>query len=245
MRAVRAAAIPAVTVAQMREVDRLMTETLGITLEQMMENAGGALAELARRRPGGVRGERIAVLAGPGGNGGGALVAARRLCGWGATISVALATTRSGLHEVTAHQLAILERMEIEILEPPALPEFAPSALIVDGVFGYSLAGAPRGRAATLIEAANASGRPILALDMPSGLRARSGVPSEPTIRAHQTLTLALPKTGLLDPRARPYVGDLFLADISVPALVYRRIGLDVGPIFADADIVRLTFDAP
>ncbi|MEX2047898.1 MAG: NAD(P)H-hydrate epimerase [Chloroflexota bacterium] len=241
----RAGAIPAITFAQMREVDRLMIDTLGVTLEQMMENAGRALAELARRGLRGVRGERIAVLAGPGGNGGGALVAARRLSVWGASVSVVLATSRSGLHEVPAHQLAILSRMEVEVLGPSAVPpELARSAMILDGVLGYGLAGAPRGYAAALIDAANASGRPIIALDVPSGLPGSAGPPYGPTIRAHQTLTLALPKVELLDPAARPYVGELFLADISVPALVYRAIGLDVGPIFADADIVPLTFDA-
>lgn len=53
-------------------------------------------------------------------------------------------------------------------------------------------------------------------------------------------MTLALPKVGLLDPAARPFVGELFLADISVPAGVYRRIGLEVGPIFASSDIIAL-----
>jgi NAD(P)H-hydrate epimerase len=241
----RVGAIPAITFAQMREVDRVMIETLGVTLEQMMENAGRSLAELARRGLRGVRGERIAVLAGPGGNGGGALVAARRLSVWGATVSVVLATPPSGLHEVPARQLAVLRRMEVEVLGPSAVPpELARSAVILDGVIGYGLVGAPRGYAAALIDAANASGRPIIALDVPSGLPGPAGPPHGPTIRAHQTLTLALPKVELLEPAARPYVGELFVADISVPALVYRTIGVDVGPIFADADIVPLTFDA-
>ena len=112
--------VPAVTVAQMREIDRLMVDELGITLEQMMENAGRALAELARRTLRDLPGRRITVLAGPGGNGGGALVAARRLAIWGAEVSVALASPPAQMHPVPAHQLAIVRGMEIEVLEPQA-----------------------------------------------------------------------------------------------------------------------------
>lgn len=231
--------VPSVTVAQMREIDRLMVDELGITLEQMMENAGRALAELARRTLRDPRGHRITVLAGPGGNGGGALVAARRLAIWGAEIEVALASPAARMHPVPAHQLAIVCGMGIEVLEPQApLPEVARSALVLDGVFGYSLAAAPRGRGAELIRAANESHVPILSLDMPSGLSAETGEAFAPTIRAHQTLALALPKIGLLAPRAGPYVGELFVADISVPAQLYRRLGLDVGPLFAASDIL-------
>jgi NAD(P)H-hydrate epimerase len=79
--------IPTVTVDQMHEVDRLMTEELRIELLQMMENAGGALAEQTRRLLGGTaQGKRIVVLAGRGGNGGGGLTAARRLAIWGARV---------------------------------------------------------------------------------------------------------------------------------------------------------------
>jgi len=226
----------------MREIDRLMVDELGISLEQMMENAGRALAELARRMLRDLPGRRIMVLVGPGGNGGGVLVAARRLAIWGAEVSVALASPAAQMHPVPAHQFAIVGGMGIEVFEPQApLPDIARSALVLDGVFGYSLAGAPRGHSAELIMAANESHVPILALDVPSGLSADTGEPFEPTIRAHQTLTLALPKIGLLVPRARPYVGELFVADISVPAQLYRRLGLAVGPIFAAGDILSVT----
>lgn len=236
--------VPSITVAQMREIDRLMVDELGITLEQMMENGGRALAELARRTLRDLPGRRITVLAGPGGNGGGALVAARRLAIWGAEVTVALASPTERMRPVSAHQLAIVRGMEIEVLEPQTpLPDIARSALVLDGVFGYSLAGLPRGHGAALITAANRSRVPILALDVPSGLSADTGEPFEPTIRAHQTLTLALPKVGLLRPRARPYVGELFVADISVPGQLYRRLGLAVGPLFAWSDILPVAFN--
>jgi NAD(P)H-hydrate epimerase len=145
---------------------------------------------------------------------------------------------------VPAHQLAIVTQMGIEISDSMApAPEIARSALILDGLLGYSLAGAPRGHAATLIAAANDSHVPILALDVPSGLSAETGEPFAPTIRAHRTLTLALPKLGLLARSARPYVGELFVADISVPPELYARFGIVVGSLFAATDIVSLASD--
>lgn len=82
---------------------------------------------------------------------------------------------------------------------------------------------------------------PCWALDLPSGLDADSGEPFEPTIRATATLTLALPKVGLLKPMARQWVGALYFA---VPEAIYQRLGLRVGPIFAESDIVRVPTDA-
>jgi NAD(P)H-hydrate epimerase len=239
----RAQDVPSVTVVQMREVDRLMIEQIGVTLEQMMENAGRALAELVRRTLLDVGGRRIVVLAGPGGNGGGALVAARRLAIWGANVSVALGARPAEMHAAPAHQLAIVGRVGIQIAGPEeAVPRLEGAALTLDGLFGYSLAGAPRGRPAELIRAANDSGAPIIALDVPSGLSSDTGEPFDPTIRATQTLTLALPEVGLLKPRARPYVGELWLADISVPAVVYQALGLTVDRLFASADIVAVSW---
>lgn len=221
-----------------------MTLEVGITLEQMMENAGRALAEVARGALADLAGRRVVVLAGPGGNGGGVLVAARRLTIWGAEVSVALTTDPAEMHAVPAHQLAIARRMGIPVAGPEdedAIRWLEGAALILDGIFGYSLAGAPRGRAAELIRAANAAGAPIIALDVPSGLSPETGEASDPTIRATQTLTLALPKTGLLEPGAAQYVGRLLVADISVPPVVYERLGLAVGPLFATGDIVAVT----
>lgn len=232
--------IPTVTVAQMREVDRLMVEELGIALIQMMENAGRALAEQARRMLGGVAtGRRVLVLAGPGGNGGGGLAAARRLAIWGADVSVVLPRGRHAFAGVPRHQLEILERMRVPLAEADGRETMLPRAdIVLDALIGYSLAGPPREPVSSLIRAANASGAALLALDVPSGLDPDSGEPSAPTIRAAVTLTLALPKAGLLAAAARDWVGELFLADISVPRAVYHRLGLTVGPIFAGADIV-------
>jgi NAD(P)H-hydrate epimerase len=235
--------VTSVSVDQMREVDRLMIEEVGISLLQMMENAGRCLATQARSMLGGdMRGRRMVVLAGRGGNGGGGLAAARRLAVWGAAVTVVLAQSLEAMRGVPRQQLAILEWMGIPVrlAADGTSALFTGADLVIDALIGYSLHGAPAGPVAALIRAANASTRPVLALDLPSGLDGDGGEASDPTIRATQTLTLALPKHGLLAPAARPWVGQLYLADISVPDKVYRRLGLTVGPIFAESDIIPI-----
>ena len=115
--------------------------------------------------------------------------------------------------------------------------------LIIDGLIGYSLRGAPRGRAASLIEWANSQGTPVLSLDAPSGVDTTTGVVHSPAIKAAATMTLALPKEGLRAPGVENHVGELYLADISVPPELYAGPGLElkVGPIFAHDDIIRLS----
>jgi len=235
--------IPTVTVAQMREVDRIMVDELHIELMQMMENAGRCLAAHTRSWLGGeLIGRQIVVLAGSGGNGGGGLVAARRLAIWGAATAVVLGQSRDEVRGVPAHQLEILGRMGVPVWSPQ---ECSPDALahadsILDALIGYSLQGPPREPIASLIRAANRAQAPVIALDVPSGLDGDSGRAFDPTIRAATTLSLALPKRGLTRHAAREWVGDLYLADISVPAQIYRRLGLEIGSIFSASDIVAV-----
>ncbi len=234
--------IAAVTASQMAEIDRIMTEELGVQLLQMMELAGGALATLARDRflDGDPRGKRVLVLAGSGGNGGGGMAAARRLHGWCAEVEVWSTRTPNQLRGAAAHQSRTLQALGIPFHAPPGSVRLPPVDLVLDALIGYSLDGPPTGRAARLIEAANAQASPILSLDLPSGLEATTGEVSEPCIRASATLTLALPKRGVWTPWAHSVTGELYLADIGVPDAIYTRLGLDVGPIFARQSLLRI-----
>ncbi len=236
--------IPWLTTAQMIEVDRAMMEDVRIDLARMMENAGRNLAHLARARflGGDPRGKRVVVLAGAGGNGGGALVAARRLHNYGAQVQVYLTKPDAEFARVPGEQLDILRRMGATIGRAEDVSRAEQPDLVLDGVIGYSLRGAPRGAAADLIRWANAAGAPILALDAPSGVDTTTGAVFEPAIRATATMTLALPKAGLRAPGVAAQVGELYLADISVPPGLYAgpALGLSVGPIFAASDTVRL-----
>jgi NAD(P)H-hydrate epimerase len=237
--------IPSLTTKQMIEVDRAMIEDYQISLTQMMENAGRNLAHLARSRflDNDPRGKNIIVLAGTGGNGGGALVSARRLANYGANVAVVTTRSAESFKDVPAHQLAILRQMKIPIYQDDMLEnETTGLDLIVDGIIGYSLRGAPQGSAAEMIRWANAQDVPVLALDVPSGVDGTSGMAYDPSIVATATMTLALPKTGLMADEVAPRVGELYLADISVPLELYDGPGLEieVGSIFARNDIVRL-----
>ncbi len=236
--------IPFLATDQMREVDRAMIEDYGIHLIQMMENAGRNLAELARRRflnskP---AGQKVIVLAGSGGNGGGGLVCARRLHNWGAEVAVWLSAPSSRFADIPGHQLAVLEKIGVTINTADDGTTPAEADLIIDALIGYSLRGTPTGVAATLIRSANELNAPILALDTPSGVDIATGTAYEPSILASATLTLALPKEGLRSQSARERVGELYLADISVPPRLYASVppGFDVPPIFAESDIVKV-----
>jgi NAD(P)H-hydrate epimerase len=231
-----ACAVPWITVAQMREVDRVAIE-MGVTLPRMMENAGAQLALMALALLGGdVRARRIAVLAGRGGNGGGGLVAARRLIGWGADVHVHLSEKPDSLAPVPREQFEILRAMGASIAigaDRLAMPE-----LILDAILGYSQGGDPRGGAAELIAAT--AGARVLSLDVPSGLALESGTVAETSIRAEATMTLALPKAALRPDAAARLTGRLYLADIAIPPPVFERVGIPYRSPFSRGPVVRL-----
>ena len=238
--------IPALSPDQMSRVDRIMVDDFGVTVLQLMEVAGQAVAAWARERflGGDARGKTVLVLAGSGGNGGDGMVAARYLHSWGGQPAVWLSHDAATLQVqgAAAHQLRSLHTLGLPIHPPhraetTTLPE---ADLIVDALLGFGLSGPPSGPTARLITAANAHLAPVLAVDLPSGLDARMGHPYDPCVRADATLTLALPKTGLLAPAARPIIGALAVADIGIPLEVYARIGVHVEPLFGEQSILRV-----
>jgi NAD(P)H-hydrate epimerase len=224
----------------MIEVDRAMMHDYKIELIQMMENAGRNLAHLARERflDGDPRGKTVVVLAGTGGNGGGALVCARRLHNYGAQVKVFTTKTGADFAPIPAHQLDILNRMQVSVALSDSIFSEKQPDLIVDGVIGYSLKGAPRGTAGDLIRWANGQGSPILSLDAPSGIDTTTGTVFAPAIKAMATMTLALPKEGLRTTGVDDQVGELYLADISVPPGLYAEpaLAVEVGHIFAQSE---------
>ena len=236
--------VPSLTTEQMIEVDRAMMQDMRIELIQMMENAGRHLAHLARVRffEGNPAGKHVVVLAGTGGNGGGALVCARRLHTWGALVQIVLTHPPAHFTPVPAHQLDSVQRMNIRVIEAGAIAKVHSPELIVDGLIGYRLKGAPHGTVADLIRWANAQAAPILALDVPSGVDGTTGTVLDPAMKAVATMTLALPKVGLFTPEAQVQVGELYLADIGVPPSLYAEpaLSLHVGALFGESEILRL-----
>lgn len=233
-------AIPAVTEAEMRAVDHIASKEFGLGILQMMENAGRSLAQhvmerLAERERG------VVVLAGAGGNGGGGLCCVRHLLNHSVEARVVLTKPPGEYTGAAGRQWEILARSGVEPLALDASGQALESAaIVVDALLGYSLRGAPRGAAAKLIERCNHAADYVLALDLPSGLDATSGESPGACIRADETLTLALPKTGL-----RRYAGDLFVADIGIPAAVFGQLGLDVPEFFGRRYRIRLRAEEP
>jgi NAD(P)H-hydrate epimerase len=226
----------------MSKVDQIMVGEYDISLLQMMENAGRNLAALARDRffNGDVLGKQIVVLAGTGGNGGGAFVCARRLLNWGATVHIFLTKSLDNFKNVPLQQLAILQNMGALI--KVGVPDKIQSDLIIDGIIGYSLSGAPRGPAKKLIQWANSQTVPILSLDVPAGINTTNGSVSVPSIIATTAMILALPKKGFDSPKVKSFVGELYIADIPVPLEIYKKIGITFKKILLvnKQDIVRL-----
>jgi NAD(P)H-hydrate epimerase len=226
----------------MREVDRLMVEKYSIQVCQMMENAGRNLAELVRGELGGsVVGKKILIAARKGNNGGGGMAAARNLYNWGADIYLGI--PEGPLKSDPLRQLGILENLPVKIKRGrEALDQATKSKadLVVDSLIGYGISGDPYGWVGEMIKGVNNLSCPVISLDVPSGLDSTDGKIHNPCIRATATMTLALPKTGLLVNGVRGVTGTLFLADISVPDVLYREIGVEPDKIFSESTLVNI-----
>ena len=233
--------IPVISTEDMREVDRLMIEEFGIDLVRMMENAGRNLAVLSKEMlPDDLKKKNVSIVVGGGNNGGGGLVAARYLHNRGFDVTVFIENRI--MTGIPLAQLKIVEKLDLEIVdkdEAIVTLRGQNADLIIDSLIGYGLKGDPKGWAAQMIMIINDKGT-VLSLDAPSGLDTTSGKIKDPCVYADSTMTLALPKTGLLKNQAKKVVGKLFLADIGVPCELYKRMGIDVGPIFSRDAIIEL-----
>jgi ADP-dependent NAD(P)H-hydrate dehydratase / NAD(P)H-hydrate epimerase len=206
----------------MAALERGAYERHGIEVAALMERAGARTAEVARGllRERGGRG--VVVLAGKGNNGGDGLVAARHLVG-DARVAVILTTPADEMRGEPAAHLAALRGRGVDVIEAGTLPvealdrRLAEADLLVDAIFGTGFRGPAQGVPARAIDAANRSGTPILAVDIPSGADAGSGSADPPVIRAVATVAMALPKIGILHYPAAAVAGRLFIADIGIP----------------------------
>lgn len=185
-------------------------EARGIPVSKLMDDAGFAVARAARALLGGCYGRRIAVVCGKGNNGGDGLVAARVLRRWGARADVVLLWP--DLDGLPREQLARLGGPTTDLSRA-----LASADLVIDAIFGVGLTRAPEGAVATAIEAMNASGAPILAVDVPSGVDADTGALLGPAVEADVTVTFGGHKPGLLFMPGAAHAGVVEVADIGLP----------------------------
>ena len=225
--------VTAVTAAGMREIDRVAVEEVGLRLQQMMENAGRALAWHVRD----VHDDGSAVVvAGNGGNGGGGLACARHLANRDVSVRVVLDRPPGELSGAAAHQCRILEAMDVAVATGPgAVSRFDEPTVLVDALIGYGISGEVRPPAADYIRELGDAADPVVSLDVPSGMDATTGDAHGVSVHPDRTVTLALPKTGL-----DAVDGAVYLVDIGIPSTVYDRLGIDYEPPFTDADWVEL-----
>ncbi len=231
----------ALTRQQVRQIDRWAIETLGVPPEVLMENAGRRAADvaqemLANSSPSG-RGQgegsyrrgaepRVAILAGSGNNAGDGFVVARHLLIRDIPPHLYLLGDTSKFSREAQINLHLAEKLlgEVRDVRGRTFEELTqmwrPYDLLVDALGGTGITGALRGDLANAVEAANATGVPILAIDIPTGLDCDTGEALGPTIRAKKTITFVARKVGFDGPGAAEYTGEVVVTDIGVPAQV-------------------------
>lgn len=234
---------PVVTAAEMRELDRATIDSIGLAAETLMETAGRAIAAAVRRllpRGGGA----VAVVAGPGNNGGDGHVVARVLRAAGIDATLYLAVPREAVRGAAAAHLAILERaggVVRSLATPAELDEsrdaIAGAAVVVDALFGVGLARAIDGHLAAVVAAMN-RGACRLAVDLPSGLDTDTGRTLGVAFDAHHTVTLGLLKVALVSAPGFARCGVVEQVDIGIPPAVVATAGVRAGLVERD-DVAR------
>jgi hydroxyethylthiazole kinase-like uncharacterized protein yjeF len=222
-------ALPTLTSHQVKEVDALAQERLGISVDWLMEAAGW---QVARFCP-----DATTVVCGVGNNAGDGLAAARHLHRWGKLRRVCCLDL-ARLQGAAARELVALRRIGVQVSGDLRLDG---AEAVVDAIFGTGLSRSPQGPFAEWIAAVNSSELRVISVDVPSGLDSDSGVAYAPCVQAHTTVTLGLPKPGLLAGDGVRQAGEVWVADIGVPFEAYAMLGLEVPPdLFSAADRVRL-----
>jgi len=216
---------------QMREIDRVAIDDIGIPGAVLMENAGRQTVCQLCRHFGEVQGKKIAVFAGPGNNGGDGFVVARHLQQLGAQVRVYLLVGTDRIRGDAAIHFRIISNLHIPVtflLGPDDLHGLVPEsfALIVDALFGTGLQRRIEGHFARVIELINSAGCPVVAVDLPSGVDSDRGLICGIAVRADLTVTFGVAKPGHFVFPGREMVGTLAVVDIGIPAQVVSDAGL-------------------
>jgi len=209
---------------EVRSIDARAATELGLPTLVMMENAGRGAAEWLRRRV--VEG-KVLVVCGPGNNGGDGGVVARHLDAWGFDVQAVWFARPDQIRGDAAVQRSVLARSCVAQLDwdRPATPDllealFETQDWVVDALLGTGLTRPVEELLRSVIEGLNRSGKPVLALDLPSGLDADTGQPRGVAVRATATATFVAPKLGFAEPGSRKYTGEVFVVEIGVPSVV-------------------------
>ncbi len=217
--------------AQMRDADRRTIDEIGIPSIVLMENAGRAAAGAVEARFAPQDRRRVAVLCGRGSNGGDGLVVARVLAERGAAAVVVLLGRGEDVRGDARTNLDVARRLGLRVAEAPdaaawqaCRPDVAAADLVVDALVGTGLRAPLEGLPAAVVSDLNAARRPVVAVDLPSGLSADSGACIGVSVEARVTVTLAAPKIPLVVSPAAERAGEMVVADIGIPARVVDEL---------------------
>jgi NAD(P)H-hydrate epimerase len=224
--------LQAVTAAAMRALDFDATARFGIPASQLMENAGEAVAKetMAFLLSSKAASKNVVVVCGRGANGGDGLVAARHLRRLSAKPVVFICPPKAGADypELVRVNVDAARKAGVEVRELGAgsglSDALASASVALDALLGTGSSGNPTGAIYHAVKELLAANRPVLAVDLPTGLDGDTGAAGDPCVIATVTLTLGLPKRGLLVPRARKYVGELKVLDIGYPPELIQEV---------------------
>lgn len=207
---------------QVRSIDRLAIERYHIPGIVLMENAARSAADVASEMID-IERSSVTIVCGSGNNGGDGLAVARHLHNRGARVALVLAVEPAKFQGDALINWRICQAMELEC-SPAAEATIPSDALIIDAILGTGLTQAPRGAAAGAIDMINAANRPVLAIDVPSGLDCNTGQAPGACVRADRTITFVAEKTGFAHASARQYLGEVRVGDIGVPRELIQHV---------------------
>lgn len=218
-------------VAEMRQMDKRAVEEYGIPVEILMENSGDALYTVIQKELG-VEGKKFAIFCGPGNNGGDGFVVARKLHSAGAEVKVLLLADRNKYQGAAKQNLEIISRFPIEIKEIISSGQIkkviSSCDVVIDALLGTGLDRNVEGIFRQSIEAINASGKRVFAVDIASGINGDNGQEMGMSIKADATVTFGLPKTGNILYPGYNRCGKLYVSHISFPNTLYTNPDIKV-----------------
>lgn len=219
-----------VTAEEMRELDRLTIKQFGVPGLTLMERAGEAISAAIVKRFSAIAKRGVLIVAGKGNNGGDGFVVARLLKKKRIPCEVALLARRDELSPDAGHNLGAFLKLKGKVSEiaagnlDPLRQRLSKNGLLVDAILGTGMKNDVRGLFAEAITLMNASGLPIVAVDIPSGLDTDRGTPLGVAIQAEMTVALGYPKLGEVIYPGLDHVGDLVVADIGIDARAVAEV---------------------
>lgn len=213
------------TCQQIRRIDQLAVNRYAMPSIILMENAGRNAAEIIKREYSYLKGRSIAIFCGPGNNGGDGLVVARHLHNADYDVKILLSCSPEYLRGDALTNYNIITRMHLPTYGIDRIDDLLEgSDLVVDALLGTGFSGQVHSPLDYIINKINEAGKPVVSIDVPSGIDCYTGQPAKTTVRATLTITFVAVKDVFRTVECEPYVGKIELADIGVPKELIAQV---------------------